>query len=426
MRPDRDPTPISPWRRWLPLVGVLLLLVVACLAYLRAHYAWTDVYDLLARAAAFVSRKRLAVLLVFSGALVWGAARWRSTARIAHPAALAYAAGVMCDGIILLLLEPLGISHGPVLLPLALVAAVRCAFALGLSVLVLLLGRPMRQKPLWPLLHVAGQALIFILVVDGFVIEPTRLTVSHVAVPDRHYANARPARVVQVSDLHVERANDLTQRLVETVNGLQPDVIVLTGDYLNTSYSNDSRAHADLSGLIGALRARYGIYAVRGNVDTPYLARQIFAGTAITVLEDRWISLQIDGRPLVLAGVGIHHDSDYYRDLQLDRQALGKVVRTMPRGSFSILLYHSPDLVPEAAAAGLDLYATGHTHGGQVRLPFYGALTTLSLYGKRYEMGSYRHGNTLIYVSRGVGMEGWLMPRMRFLCPPEIVVFDIG
>ena len=79
--------------------------------------------------------------------------------------------------------------------------------------------------------------------------------------------------------------------------------------------------------------------------------------------------------------------------------------------------------MPEMVQAGVNLHLAGHTHGGQIRLPFYGALLTSSLYGKRYEMGHYQEGNTHLYVARGVGVEGMGAPRARFLCPPEIVLW---
>jgi predicted MPP superfamily phosphohydrolase len=90
-----------------------------------------------------------------------------------------------------------------------------------------------------------------------------------------------------------------------------------------------------------------------------------------------------------------------------------------------VLLYHSPELIPFASKLGIDLYLCGHTHGGQVRLPFYGAVLTSSELGKQYDMGYYRLRDTHLYVSRGIGMEGMGAPRVRFLCPPEITLFSI-
>jgi predicted MPP superfamily phosphohydrolase len=91
----------------------------------------------------------------------------------------------------------------------------------------------------------------------------------------------------------------------------------------------------------------------------------------------------------------------------------------------TVLLYHSPDLVQEAAAHKIDLYLGGHTHGGQLRLPFYGAIVTMSKYGKRYEAGLFQEGATKMYISRGIGFEGLGLPRARFLCLPEIVNVEL-
>ena len=81
--------------------------------------------------------------------------------------------------------------------------------------------------------------------------------------------------------------------------------------------------------------------------------------------------------------------------------------------------------MPDAVETGVDLYLAGHTHGGQLRLPLFGALVTSSDFWKRYEAGRYREGQTTLYVSRGLGMEGLGAPRARFLAPPEIVVWDL-
>ena len=82
-------------------------------------------------------------------------------------------------------------------------------------------------------------------------------------------------------------------------------------------------------------------------------------------------------------------------------------------------------MIPEGALAGFDLYLAGHTHGGQVRLPGYGALITLGVHGKRFESGRYRlpEGMTA-YVTRGGGPEGGLTTRVRFMCPPEVVLVE--
>jgi len=81
--------------------------------------------------------------------------------------------------------------------------------------------------------------------------------------------------------------------------------------------------------------------------------------------------------------------------------------------------------MPAASQAGIDLYLCGHTHGGQIRLPLYGAMITSSRLGKQFEMGHYQINGTHLYVNRGVGLEGLGAPRIRFLCPPEVVLFTL-
>jgi len=86
---------------------------------------------------------------------------------------------------------------------------------------------------------------------------------------------------------------------------------------------------------------------------------------------------------------------------------------------------HSPDLVEAASERGIDLYLAGHTHGGQIRLPLYGAIATSSIYYKEYEAGWFQVERTHLYVSRGLGLEGASAPRARFLCRPEVAVHTL-
>jgi hypothetical protein len=109
----------------------------------------------------------------------------------------------------------------------------------------------------------------------------------------------------------------------------------------------------------------------------------------------------------------------------VDAPKISHLQSPITNNQFTILLYHSPDLLYEASDAGIDLQLSGHTHGGQVRLPFFGALFSGSLYGKEFESGRYQVGGTTLYVSRGIGMEGAGAPRVRFLCPPEIILWEI-
>ena len=100
-------------------------------------------------------------------------------------------------------------------------------------------------------------------------------------------------------------------------------------------------------------------------------------------------------------------------------------MQKFPAENYSILLYHYSDLAESLKGLNVDLYLSGHTHGGQVRMPFYGAIVTLSRFGKKYESGMYDINGTKLYVNRGIGLENTPAPKVRFLCRPEITVFDI-
>ena len=92
---------------------------------------------------------------------------------------------------------------------------------------------------------------------------------------------------------------------------------------------------------------------------------------------------------------------------------------------FDVFLFHTPDLIEDVSHCGVDLYLCGHTHGGQVALPWYGALITFSKFGKKYESGLHRVGDTVLFVNRGLGMEPRPAPQIRFFARPQIAVFDI-
>ena len=241
---------------------------------------------------------------------------------------------------------------------------------------------------------------------------------------------ALPIRLLQVSDLHVERLGRREEHLVQMVREVAADIVVLTGDYINLSCVDDPIAHADARRVLAAIAeaaagahpaSPVNMYAVLGSPPVDRNSTPLFDGLPIRLLRDEVVTLDVgQGRQLALLGLDCTHDPGF------DGQQLARVAGQAPEGLFRVLLYHSPELMPVAPRLGMDLYLCGHTHGGQVRLPLYGAIITSSIMGKRYEMGYYQEGRTHLYVSRGVGLEGMSAPRVRFLCPPEITLFSLG
>jgi predicted MPP superfamily phosphohydrolase len=325
------------------------------------------------------------------------------------------------DAILLVSLPLLGLSFGKIAFPLASLNLVR----LAVLVAGLLAFSFFRSRQKWT--HMATvtvvviQLILLMLAVDGLYIEPFRLTVTEVRQEAPAFLPDRPLRIIQLSDLHVERITIRERTMIEKVNELQPDIIVLTGDYINQEYLDDPVALEEARTLLSQLSAPYGVYAISGSTDNYALSTALFDGLDnIRLLWNEVAPVPLPGGTLYLVGVSINGD------VNIDRQMLIDLLAEFPVDGYYVLLYHTPDLIGTAAEHNVSLYFAGHTHGGQVRLPFYGALITFSDYGKKYEMGEYHVGPTTLYISRGIGMEGLGLPRIRFLCPPEIVTVDLN
>ncbi len=288
------------------------------------------------------------------------------------------------------------------------------------TLILAILRAPFAALPL-PIILLA-QTFGTLLVLYAFWIEPHRLGITRETLTTPKFrAPAPPLRVLHLGDLHIERITARERALIQRVKQLNPDLILFSGDFLNLSYVHDPLARAHAREILAQLSAPLGVFVVSGTypVDQPEILEIILAGLPIRWLRDERVTLKHYGNAIELIGLACTHQP------HLDRVALA-AARNGSAGNLTILLYHAPDLAPEAALQNVDLQLSGHTHGGQVRLPFFGALFAGSLYGKKFEMGRYAIGALTLYVTRGIGMEGAGMPRARFLCPPEIVLWEIA
>jgi predicted MPP superfamily phosphohydrolase len=341
------------------------------------------------------------------------------------PAVTAAVCGVtliaaMCGDLILLTVLPrAGRSFGPVKPQLVTLASLRIFVGLGLG---LTLAASLQEPWSWLLLALS-QLTGTLLAVRGMWVEPQSLSLTrHSLASPKWSANARPLRLLHLADIHMERITERDRQVVRLAQTLQPDTILFSGDFLNPSHIRDPIAWAELRSMLGELRAPLGVYSVSGTpaVDAPEIVPQLLDGLNVRWLRDERVTLAHAGQLVDVVGLSCTHIPDQ------DAQRLDALVNGHVDGRLTILLYHSPDLAPEASRLGFDLQLSGHTHGGQVRLPLFGALYANSIYGKRFEMGLRRVGDMKLYVSRGIGLEGNGAPRVRFLCPPEITLFEIS
>jgi hypothetical protein len=251
-------------------------------------------------------------------------------------------------------------------------------------------------------------------------IEPRSLTVTRLEIASPGWpSTVPPLRIALLSDFHAAGPHDLPARYAQVVaraNSEAPDLVLLLGDYVARHRVKTASVPPEaIAPVLGRLRAPLGVYAVLGNHDWraggARVARAL-AAAGIAVLDNAVVRLPRAGGECWLLGVG---DAT----LGADRLAatLGQVTDDAP----ALLMTHSPDVFPEVPAR-VALSVAGHTHGGQVRLPFLGALYVPSRYGLRYLYGHLIEDGRDRFVTRGLGHS--ILP-VRFRCPPEVVVITL-
>lgn len=253
----------------------------------------------------------------------------------------------------------------------------------------------------------------------GFFIEPKRLVLRTIEIESSHWTGA-PLRIGLASDIHIGgRGIDTArvEKIVQALNTTSPDVILLAGDFINGHLGKSQRsvvANADIAeGLaaLGALQAPLGTHAVIGNHDYlygRYFVQSDLEAAGITILDNRSISL---GDRACLFGM----DDDTFGTPTLAGHD------TCPEGLPKIGMMHSPDVFFDVPP-GTALTLAGHTHGGQIVLPFVGRLTPTQS-GKATAYGRISVNNNPGFVTAGIGMS--ILPA-RFRAPPEIVVITLS
>ncbi len=245
----------------------------------------------------------------------------------------------------------------------------------------------------------------------GYFVEPYSLEIDSMTISTAKLPRgSHPVRAVLISDLHCDPQPRTEEKIPSAIASLKPDVIFFAGDAINSP-----QALSIFQKLALSLSQIAPTYAVRGNHDVrQWRYIDLYKSTGVHELNGQAVKLPFAGGKIWISGVAVDAES-----------RLDKAISAMPEDAFTIFLYHFPAEVFNIASKKVDLFCTGHTHGGQVRLPFYGALVTRSRVGKRFEAGCYKVDDTWVYVSRGIGMEGGICPRVRFLAKPEITVINI-
>lgn len=246
--------------------------------------------------------------------------------------------------------------------------------------------------------------------VYGSYLEANWLEVKRLSLPVSGLPPAAEGlRVVQLSDFHLRPVTQIEhlRNAVALANSLRPDLTVLTGDYV-TDHAEDI---VELAPALGGLNAKLGVFAILGNHDL-WTDRKIVThyleAAGLPVLVNRGVDLPVAGGALRLAGLD---------DAWSGQPDLNAALAGCPVGAPAILLAHEPDFADDwSQDPRVAVQLSGHSHGGQVRLPGRGALA-LPPFGRKYDYGLYRVRATWLYTNAGLGLA---VPGLRLNCRPEV------
>lgn len=223
-------------------------------------------------------------------------------------------------------------------------------------------------------------------------------------------------RIAHISDVHMDEWMNSARldAIVDLINEQQPDLVAITGDFVTYA---PTRYAGELAAALRRLAPHDGTVAVLGNHDhwtDPRVVRRALHDGGVIELGNRVQRVQRGGAVLHVCGVD---------DVLVGQDRLDQVLRQLPAGGAALLLAHEPDFADTSAATGrFDLQLSGHSHGGQVRVPLVGA-PRLPPLGRKYSIGQYQIGSMIQYTSRGIGM---VSPQVRFNCRPEIALLTLA
>lgn len=250
----------------------------------------------------------------------------------------------------------------------------------------------------------------------AFFWEPSRLTEKQYTLDLPGWpAKCSPYRVAVVSDIHAGAPYvglEKIDLMVSMILKQKPDMVLLPGDFvIQEVLGGNFIAPEQLAQHLKPLLAQTKLYAVLGNHDAWLDSTRVqaaFENTGIAVLEDRAIPVTKNERQFWLVGLG-----DYTEGKLQYQEAFSMV----PANAATLVFTHNPDVFPDVGKNRFSLLIAGHTHGGQVKLPFIGRAVVPSKYGERYAIGHVEENNRHLFVTPGIGTS--ILP-VRFGVPPEI------
>jgi uncharacterized protein len=220
-------------------------------------------------------------------------------------------------------------------------------------------------------------------------------------------------RILHLADLHIDGVDGLTEVVQEIISHCDYDLCVMTGDYRFETHGSCAAVYPRMQKIHSGIRAEFGVLAILGNHDAAEMAFE-FEKYGIRMLVNEAIELRRQRQSLWIAGVDDPH--------KYECDDLALALEEAPLNAFKVLLVHTPEMFEEASDSGVDLYLCGHTHAGQIALPFIGAPLRNADCPREFGRGRWHYREMQGYTSAGVGCS--MLP-VRFNCPPEIVILEL-
>jgi len=254
-------------------------------------------------------------------------------------------------------------------------------------------------------------------------VEPYRLEVVHTTVPiAAERAPERPLTIAVLADIQCVEITDHERSAVNAAMEARPDLILLPGDFVQVGRHRLGEIGPSFRALIAELQAPLGVYCVQGDCESVEDLRTLFAGTHVRFLDDEVVHLEHAGRRIALGGVRLWSETPRARRVLASMEE-----EHADTPELRLVVAHRPDVVLQLPIpTRVDLLIAGHTHGGQVQLPFVGPPLVLSRIPRSIGAGGLHEvDGRRLYVSRGIGWEHGHAPRVRLGCRPEVSILTL-
>ncbi|MBL1227843.1 metallophosphoesterase [Enterococcus sp. BWB1-3] len=248
----------------------------------------------------------------------------------------------------------------------------------------------------------------------AFFIEPKRITINHHSLGTN--TGQTPVKVLQLSDIHLKKdySTEQLKKIVTAANNEEPDIIVFTGDLFD-NFAKYGPINETIA-LMNELKAPLGKFAIWGNHDYGGGAHSVYpniwSSSGFHLLKNTGTTIQTaDNKMIYLTGID---------DAMFGTPSIEEAIQNRRNADYTILLSHEPDVVDTAVNYDISLILSGHSHGGQVNIPF---IPVTNVLAEKYTKGFYAlNAQTTLYVNTGLGTT---LISARFRVPPEIAVFQL-